>query len=158
MGLETFKAEMTGVDGGGFERGEGAIDSVQVKGGNIALKAFGSDAVDGARARGVEIGVSTDTRVEPVAEVERAVRSHRDVGGAEEEFLFFGGVGAFGDFFAHDGGATSEVGAVEGFSGVAGKKVVAIEGEGRTFGLGLVGEDDISGRFAAEEGTDVFFS
>ena len=86
--------------------------------------------------------MSANASVEPISDIDRAVGTNGDIGGAE---LVAG-------LLAHLAGASNKVGAEELILEVGREETAAVELEGRAFRSGLIVEDRVPSRLAGQEG------
>ena len=85
-GLEPFQADRAHVHRRRAQRRDQTLDRRRVERRRLRDESLRRNPVDGARGRVVEIGVPPDTRIDPVADVQRAVGTDRDVRRTEQRF------------------------------------------------------------------------
>ncbi len=139
--LQAREGDVADVGGGGLQRRQLAFDGFEVQRRHLRLESLRRDAVNGAAAGFVGVLVAAGALVEPVADVDRAIRADADVGGAEERAALVGEVVRTAD----------EVAALEHAGGVAGAEVETLEVEARAVRHRQVAEDDVAPGFAAQQ-------
>ncbi len=122
-----------------FQRGHGSIQRGQVHLRHLGFETLRRDAVDRARQRLIAIRVAAHARIEPVAHVDRAIRTHHHIGRPEMGF----------EVVAHP--AALEVRAREFPFLVGSEEVEALHLEARAVRLREVTEHCVATRLAGEE-------
>jgi hypothetical protein len=138
--LEAGEAEVSHVHCRAFHSGDLSFRGGEVELRHLRLEALWSDTVDRAGQRLVLIGVTADTRVIPVCDVDRTVGTDDDIGGAEQ------GLG----LVAIDT-ATLEIGAGEVFLLIGRQEIEALHFESSTLRHRDVSEHGVACRLATKQ-------
>ena len=139
---------MAHVVGGGLQRSELAFGRFEIQRGCLRLEALRRDAVDRAAACLIGVLMAAGALVIPVADVDRAIRAHADIAGAEKRLALV----------AHVVLAADEVAAFEHAARVGRAEIESLEFEARAVRFGQIAEDDIAAGFATEQQTAPFFA